>query len=182
MCPSTGVGAVPSHFLAALGVTGKLWAKMHAAHSKNSHAGTNRMCPAECSRALKMGEKLVFYFLACVHVMSWVPREEVIWSRWTVTPWIYQLTVAGLLSWCLNPFFCNSPQWRLCKNEIVTMQTLWWPSPLLGLCILADPKRCLRCRYVSFVSGLHHVWLHHMDLPLCCTSGKAVPKSAYTSI
>lgn len=91
--------------------------------------------------------------------MSWVPRVKVIWSRWTAIPWIYQLCAAGLVSWHLNPsrggFSCSSPQWMLCKKEIVTMQTLQWPSPVLGHCILADPKGCLRCRYFfSFASDL----------------------------
>lgn len=35
---------------------------------------TNRMCLAQPNLALKMGEKIVFYFIACV---SWVPRVEV---------------------------------------------------------------------------------------------------------
>lgn len=34
------------------------------------------------------------------------------------------------------------------------MQTWWWPSPLLGHCVSADPKGCLRCRYFSFASDL----------------------------
>lgn len=108
---------------------------------------TNRMCLPQCSLALKMGEKLVFYFIACVRLCLGCPG----WKSSGQGEQSFPEFTNSVMS-SQGGFSCISAQWMLCEKEIVTM---WWPSPLLGHCILADPKGWLRCRYFfSFASDL----------------------------
>lgn len=115
---------------------------------------TNRMCLAQCSVALKMGEKLVFYFVACVHLCLGSPgwksasQGEQSLPEFTNSVWLNVCNDVLILQGVVSPA-------TLCRREIVTMLTLWWPFPLLGHCALADAKEFLRCRYFfSFASDL----------------------------